>query len=151
MQQDVSAPGRTNEIHQHSSREKTGRTRRMVRGSLIFLGLGAAVLTSACTPEQIAFVSNATAPYNDVLQSDALHRLRVCESGDNYSAVNPSGTYRGAYQFDQRTWNGVAERHFSWLVGIDPAAAAPWWQDAMARALWSERGRQPWPVCGLRA
>ena len=33
-------------------------------------------------------------------------------------------------------------------VGVDPAAAAPADQDAMARALYSERGAQPWPYCG---
>jgi len=74
----------------------------------------------------------------------------MCESTDNYQAVSPSGTYRGAYQFDQPTWNGVAERHFPWLVNLDPVDANPWWQDAMTRALWSERGAQPWPVCGKR-
>ena len=74
--------------------------------------------------------------------------LRQCESSGNYGAVSSSGRYRGAYQFDQTTWDGVAERHFPWLMSIDPIDAAPWWQDSMARALWSERGRQPWPICG---
>jgi hypothetical protein len=46
--------------------------------------------------------------------------------------------------------DAVAARHFEWLVGVDPAEAEPWWQDLMARALYSERGRAPWPVCGRR-
>ena len=74
--------------------------------------------------------------------------LRDCESNGNYAITNRSGKYRGAYQFDRSTWNSVAERHAPQLVGIDPAAAAPADQDAMALALYSERGARPWPHCG---
>jgi hypothetical protein len=74
--------------------------------------------------------------------------LRNCESGGNYGAVNPSGTYRGAYQFSRSTWNSVASKSFPHLVGVDPAAAAPADQDAMAQALYASSGSSPWPVCG---
>ena len=74
--------------------------------------------------------------------------LRQCESNGNYTITNPSGKYRGAYQFDRSTWNSVAERHDPSLVGVDPAAASPADQDAMALALYSERGARPWPLCG---
>ena len=74
--------------------------------------------------------------------------LRECESGGDYAITNPSGKYRGAYQFDRGTWNSVAERHAPRLVGIDPAAASPADQDAMALALYGERGPRPWPHCG---
>jgi len=74
--------------------------------------------------------------------------LRQCESTGNYSAVSSSGRYRGAYQFNRTTWDGVAGRHDPSLVGIDPAAASPADQDAMAFALYEDRGDQPWPVCG---
>jgi hypothetical protein len=74
--------------------------------------------------------------------------LRNCESGGNYSITNPSGKYRGAYQFDQPTWDSVARRHAPGLVGADPAGASPANQDAMARALYGERGSSPWPQCG---
>jgi hypothetical protein len=74
--------------------------------------------------------------------------LRECESSGNYSITNPSGKYRGAYQFDRPTWNSVAERHAPHLVGVDPAAASPADQDAMARALYGDRGASPWPLCG---
>ncbi len=74
--------------------------------------------------------------------------LRECESGGNYSITNPSGKYRGAYQFDRSTWNSVAERHAPALVGVDPASASPADQDALAFALYSERGARPWPHCG---
>ena len=74
--------------------------------------------------------------------------LRECESGGDYSITNPSGKYRGAYQFDRTTWDSVAGRHAPALVGVDPAAASPVDQDAMAMALYSERGAGPWPHCG---
>ena len=115
---------------------------------LVAFALALVTIGTACPPEEIALYLTSTAETRDVLTDDDLLRLRNCESTDNYQAVSPSGTYRGAYQFDQPTWDGVAERHFPWLVGLDPIDVEPWWQDAMTRALWSERGRQPWPVCG---
>jgi hypothetical protein len=114
------------------------------------LGLACLFTTVACTPEEIAVFAEASKPYHDVISDDGLHRLRMCESTDNYGAVDRFGKYRGAYQFDQRTWDGVASRHFEWLVGVDPAVAHPAWQDLMARALYSERGAAPWPVCSKR-
>lgn len=116
----------------------------------VALALGTLILASSCTVEEIVQYLDSTEEFRDVLSNEDLARLRQCESTDNYQAVSRSGTYRGAYQFDQTTWNGVAERHFEWLVGIDPIDAEPWWQDAMTRALWSERGRQPWPICGKK-
>ncbi len=80
--------------------------------------------------------------------ADQWAALRDCESGGDYSITNPSGKYRGAYQFDRSTWNSVAERHLPVLVGVDPAAASPADQDAMALALFTERGARPWPHCG---
>jgi hypothetical protein len=105
---------------------------------------------SGCTAHEVLFFDRVTAPTRDALDYDQLNRLRMCESTDNYQALSPGGLYRGGYQFDFRTWNDVASRHFPWLVGVDPAWAEPYWQDAMTRALFSERGRQPWPVCGRR-
>ena len=107
---------------------------------------------AACTPEQIAAVQahHNSDKFRHVLSDTQLQRLRQCESTDRYHITNPSGRYRGAYQFDRQTWNGVAARHYPNLQGVDPAAAAPHDQDRMARALWAERGRQPWPHCGRR-
>ena len=123
-----------------------------LRASAIVIALAALLFAGACTPEEIAFYFEATEHVNHVLSGKELKRLRDCESSDDYTAVSisPAGLYRGAYQFVQHTWDGVAERHFPWLIGKDPIEVEPWWQDAMTRALWSERGRQPWPVCGLR-
>ncbi|MGI8796023.1 MAG: transglycosylase family protein [Acidimicrobiia bacterium] len=67
--------------------------------------------------------------------------IRECESHGNYGAVSSSGTYRGAYQFDQRTWESVGGTG-------DPAAAPPEEQDARAAALYGQSGSSPWPVCG---
>jgi hypothetical protein len=80
--------------------------------------------------------------------ADEWAALRDCESNGNYSITNPSGRYRGAYQFDRSTWDSVASRSAPNLVGVDPAAASPADQDAMALALYTERGASPWPECG---
>lgn len=67
------------------------------------------------------------------------------ESDGNYGAVSPGGTYRGAWQFDQRTWNGaVARAGYPEWAGQDPAQAPAGVQDAAARQLYRERGNQPW-------
>lgn len=73
--------------------------------------------------------------------ADAWARLRQCEASGNYRAVSPSGLYRGAYQFDQRTWETVGGTG-------DPIDASPAEQDLRAQILYDRRGRQPWPVCG---
>lgn len=77
-----------------------------------------------------------------------LARIRACESGGNYGAVSRSGTYRGAYQFSRATWDGNAARAGrSDLVGVDPAAASPADQDAMAYELYVRSGPGQWPHC----
>ncbi len=78
--------------------------------------------------------------------------LRQCESGGNYGAIGGGGAYRGAYQFARSTWDSVARMHgyLSHLVGVDPAAAAPADQDAMALALYRMSGWSPWPSCGAK-
>ncbi len=67
-------------------------------------------------------------------------KLRFCESGGNY-ANKRNPLYRGAYQFDFRTWNNYGGYY-------DPADAPPEVQDAAAFALYARRGAAPWPVCG---
>lgn len=130
-------------------------TRRTTR-ALGALALFAAFLVAACTPEQIAAVQQAVAEqraadkFYGAVSDAGLARLRACESGGNYGAVNPTGTYRGAYQFSRTTWNSVARSHYPHLAGVDPAAAAAHDQDRMARALWATAGRGQWPHCGKR-
>ena len=79
-------------------------------------------------------------------------QLRMCESGNNYHAVSSGGAYRGAYQFTQGTWNLIASTAPGQvrLVGVDPAAAAPTDQDAVAYVLYETRGKAPWPLCGAQ-
>jgi hypothetical protein len=108
------------------------------------------LLLGACSPQEVALFSHVTEPTRAALSDAQLERLRQCESGGDYGAVSRSGTYRGAYQFSRATWDGVAARHYPWLVGVDPITAEWYWQDAMTRALWSEAGRSPWPHCGRR-
>jgi hypothetical protein len=76
------------------------------------------------------------------------HGLRQCESGNNYTAVSPSGRYRGAYQFSVPTWDWLAGTRYPSLVGVDPAEAGPGDQDKMAQALYDVYGKSPWPTCG---
>lgn len=126
---------------------------RAARRLIVALALGGIALVAACTPEQAVAVQQAIREgdtFYHVVSDEGLARLRSCESGGNYNIVSKSGAYRGAYQFNRGTWDGVAARHYPHLVGVDPAAAFTFEQDRMARALWHERGPQPWPVCGRR-
>ena len=78
--------------------------------------------------------------------------LRRCESTNNYQAVSPSGTYRGAYQFSQATWDFIsgisAHVEVHHLFGLDPINASPAEQDLMALTLYNYWGRGQWPECG---
>jgi hypothetical protein len=133
-------------------------TRARALGALLLVVLAVA----ACTPQQKAAVAAHIQRSQAEAQliasrttggpSDAtLYRLRMCESGGNYRAVSASGAYRGAYQFSRGTWNSVARGFLPRYDGVDPAAAPPYIQDAMTRALWKQQGSSPWPHCGPRA
>ena len=117
-------------------------------------GPGACVkLVESINASKLTALSRAKLPKlasGNSLSDAQLARLAKCESGGNPTARSKSGTYTGLYQFDRRTWNSVAKRHLPEYVGVLPGNAPPEIQDAMARALHSERGRSPWPVCGRR-
>jgi len=67
------------------------------------------------------------------------------ESRGNYQAVNPTGTFMGAYQFYQGGWDTFAARiGRDDLVGVPPNMAAPADQDAVALAAYNELGAKPW-------
>lgn len=67
------------------------------------------------------------------------------ESHGDYGAVSPGGKYRGAWQFDQPTWDGAVSRAgYPEYAGHDPASAPASVQDAAAHQLYQERGNQPW-------
>jgi len=121
--------------------------------------LALVALTSACSAQDQAVVGAPAQDQTAVLASmrsqsglsDAqLARLANCESGGNPQARSRNGRYLGLYQFNQGTWNSTAQSVLPEFVGVSPAAAPPEVQDAMARALYSVRGRSPWPVCGRR-
>ena len=77
---------------------------------------------------------------------DFLSCVRWRESRGDYSVHNTQGSgASGAYQFMPSTWNSIAgAAGRSDLVGMDPAAAAPGDQDAMAAALYNQQGASPW-------
>lgn len=72
-------------------------------------------------------------------------RVARCESGVNPRAVDATGHYYGAFQFDRQTWEsttglpGVAS-DYSLIVQLEGAMT-----------LQRSRGWKPWPACGLRA
>jgi hypothetical protein len=68
--------------------------------------------------------------------------LRQCESGGNYQDNTGNGFY-GAYQFDQRTWNGLG-------YPGRPDQAPPAMQDQAAKQLQASRGWGPWPSCSRK-
>lgn len=80
-------------------------------------------------------------------QSDAefLSCVRWRESRGDYTAVDPSGQFMGAYQIYQGGWDSVAAaigRHD--LVGVAPNHASPADQDLVAVAMLARSGRAPW-------
>jgi hypothetical protein len=77
---------------------------------------------------------------SDVQVPPELQRIAQCESGGNPRAVSPDGTYRGKYQFDQETWEGLGGTG-------DPAQAPESTQDRLAIKLYRQRGTAPWGRC----
>ena len=79
---------------------------------------------------------------NGVLVPPVLLAIRFCESTDNYLAVNPYSTARGAYQFltTSWAWYGHADRY-----GVSQAhLATPAQQDEAALITWQRDGTSPW-------
>jgi len=107
----------------------------------------AAAAAAAATARVQPAPSNATPVITSGSVGDflACTRAHESDSAGGYSAVSPGGTYRGAYQFVQSTWDGVAAgSNRPDLVGVDPATASPADQDAMAASLYAAAGNRPW-------
>jgi hypothetical protein len=67
------------------------------------------------------------------------------ESGGNYGAVSPGGTYMGGFQFSQATWNEAAAlAGMPQLINVPPNEATPAEQDDLAIALYEADGQQSW-------
>lgn len=64
----------------------------------------------------------------------------MCESGGDYSALNPSSGAGGAYQIMPSTWEAYGGK------GL-PHLASKAEQDRIAALIWAESGASPW-VCG---
>lgn len=69
--------------------------------------------------------------------------IRHYESGHNYRAVSPQGSFRGAYQFSQSTFDSLGPDR---LDGFRANKAPKFMQDLKARRLYKKRGLQPWPT-----
>ncbi len=108
-----------------------GRHHRRSRTSATTLVTG---LTAAVLAAEVAGAAGAGAA-----GSSDFSRLRLCESGGNYTIDTGNGYY-GAYQFDLQTW---------WAMGYSglPSDALPATQDEAAARLQAARGWEPWPAC----
>jgi hypothetical protein len=92
----------------------------------------------------VPVVAEGAAPREGMPGQDVtLACIREWESRGNYRAVSRSGRYRGAYQFDRRTWESNGGTG-------DPAEAAPAEQDQVASVLLERRGLSPWPTPARR-
>lgn len=74
--------------------------------------------------------------------ADQLHRLRVCESRDNYRATTGIG-YFAVYQYAQQTW-----RNHGYATRPDRASART--QDGATTKLYARCGWSAWPGCARR-
>lgn len=83
-------------------------------------------------------------------ESSFLACVRQRESHNTYTAVDPTGTFMGAYQIYQGGWDTVARSIGRGdLVGVRPNLAAPGDQDAIALAMLRQYGKAPWGgTCG---
>jgi hypothetical protein len=71
-----------------------------------------------------------------------LHKLRICESGDNYRENTGNGYY-GAYQFSASTWRGLGYHG-------RPDQAPRVRQDRAAKREHQMAGWGAWPSCSRR-
>lgn len=96
-------------------------------------------------PPPVAAPPPPAAPAPSPSAAAFLACVRQRESHGNYGAVSPGGTYMGAYQFSQSSWDAVA-RHTGRLdlVGQHPNLVSPGDQDAMALAEYEWLGAGPW-------
>ncbi len=122
--------------HRSAHPAGTGRLpRRHLGARVAALGVAGAVVAAVVTVCLSSSTASADPSAND------WHRLRVCESGNNY-AINTGNDHYGAYQFDLSTWRSVGGSGY-------PNQASPAEQDARALILYRMRGWQPWQCAGI--
>jgi hypothetical protein len=83
--------------------------------------------------------ATTTAPATSYSSGSVASSTVQCESGGDYTAVNPAGYY-GAYQFDHGTWDAYAPSGYQ---GVNPAEAPPAVQDETAANV----PYDAWPNC----
>ncbi len=109
---------------------------------------GAASSTSQTAPAAASGGSGATTSgtsSGDPALPPFLQCVLRVESGGNYAALSPGGTYMGGFQFSQPTWNAAAQlAGMPQLVNVPPNQATPAEQDDLAIALYQADGQQPW-------
>lgn len=70
------------------------------------------------------------------------------ESGNSYTALNPSSGAGGMYQFMPSTWNAIARAIAPEWISTPPHTAPPYVQDQFAIYLWDGgRGCYHWSAC----
>jgi hypothetical protein len=101
--------------------------------------------TSPSAPSTAGQGTTASASSGDPVLPPFLQCVLRVESGGNYAAVSPGGTYMGGFQFSQPTWNEAAQlAGMPQLVNVPPNQATPAEQDDLAIALYQADGQQPW-------
>jgi Transglycosylase-like domain len=72
-------------------------------------------------------------------------RAHESDTSGGYGAVSSGGAYRGAYQFQQNTWDAaVAGAGHDEYAGVPADQVPPEVQDAAAAHLYSVSGNNPW-------
>jgi hypothetical protein len=69
--------------------------------------------------------------------------IRHYESGHDYTAVSPRGSFRGAYQFKHSTFESLGPDRFDGILANKAPALL---QDLKARRLYRRQGLAPWPT-----
>ncbi len=110
------------------------RTHRLTRVLARIVAVTAATAALGITAADLAGADPSAATWS---------KLRHCESSGNYQTVSSTGKYRGAYQFDQPTWESVGGAG-------RPNAASRSEQDYRALYLYRMRGWQPWECADSR-
>jgi hypothetical protein len=106
--------------------------------------------TTTTAPKVAAPAPPPAGPVPTASEANFLACVRQRESHGDYTAVDPTGTYMGAYQIYQGGWDAVARSMGRTdLVGVRPNRAAPADQDAVALTMLRMYGTSPWGgACG---
>jgi hypothetical protein len=121
-------------------REKNGDVHEATKGEVVASTDRMEASLNPPEPATSATSTTTTAPTTSYTGgSAASFATAQCESGGDYTAVNPAGYY-GGYQFDQGTWDAYAPAGYQ---GVNPAEAPPAVQDAAAASV----PYDAWPNC----